>query len=146
MIYLLYLKLAVEEDNTAVIIRCSQCGILILTKNCNSGRKDICCPFGCRKKRKQENSKARSKKYYDNGGHTKKKILNRARSDKTINKTSALQSQKPQIDPFILYLRILLHSIFKEKISLEEIIHLHQKVISRSLEFCKNLAILARYD
>lgn len=146
MIYLIYLKLAVEEDNNVVIICCSQCGISILAKSCNSGRKDICCSFGCRQKRKKANSKARSKRFYKNGGHIKKKILNRARNDKTITKIPPTQPRETRPDNFILYLKILIHSIFKEKLSLKEIIHLYQKVRSRSLEFCQNLTILARYD
>ena len=146
MIYLIYLKLAVEADNNVVIISCSQCGISILAKSCNFGRKDICCSFGCRQKRKKASSNARSKRFYKNGGHIKKKILNRSRNDRTIKKNPPEQSRKTRPDHFILYLKILIHSIFKENLSLKEIIHLHQKVRSRSLVFCQNLTILASYD
>jgi hypothetical protein len=54
---------------------CAHCGIRFLTHPCNAGRKDLGCPFGCRKTRTRQRSNERSKKHYRSpkGRRNKKK-------------------------------------------------------------------------
>ena len=57
--------------------RCRHCRIFFLTHPRNAGRRDLGCPFGCRKAHRKQQSTQRSVKYYGTDeGKAKKKIQN----------------------------------------------------------------------
>lgn len=131
-----------------MLMICPICKIPFVTHKCNYGRSDILCPLGCRQKRKKENANGRSRKYYDSPkGKNKKKILNRARSDKTIiiNKKDQYFHKKYN-DPFIIYAKFILDSIVKIKLKLSEITDVVQIVRSHCLEFMKKMCDLSNPD
>jgi hypothetical protein len=60
--------------------RCWHCGIFFLTDPRNAGRKDLGCPFGCRREHRRQESTRRSVAYYQEPeGKVKKQALNRQR-------------------------------------------------------------------
>ena len=139
VIYLSYLALADKFDHTSFVLGCSQCGILFITKNSNYGRDDILCPFGCRQNRQKIKSRERSKRHYKKlDKKNLKKKLNRARSE-INNHILQERSSSLKMDPFLSYLKLILSSILKIKIELDEIIDLQGKVRSRGLSFYQRL-------
>jgi len=61
------------------LVRCTHCRIYFLTHRCNAGRKDVGCPFGCRRVHRKQQSNERSVAYYrDPIGKKKKRALIRA--------------------------------------------------------------------
>ena len=66
------------------LVRCRHCGIFFLTHPGNAGRKDLGCPFGCRKAHRQRQSTIRSVAYYRSPeGKRKKRDLNQKRRPPT---------------------------------------------------------------
>src|SRR5208283_3353462 len=64
------------------LVRCRHCRIFFLTHPCNGGRKDLGCPFGCRRAHRKQQSTVRSVAYYrDPIGKKKKQALNGRISD-----------------------------------------------------------------
>lgn len=58
-------------------VRCHQCRIFFLAHPRNRGRKDLSCPFGCRKSNRRKKSSERSTAYYRTAaGKKKKELLN----------------------------------------------------------------------
>ena len=45
------------------LVRCRYCGIRFLTHPCNARRRDLYCPFGCRKEHRRQGTNRRSAKY-----------------------------------------------------------------------------------
>lgn len=135
LIYLICIEIADKNDHAIFILICSQCGIPFLAKNCNRGRSDILCTFGCRQRNKKSKARKRSQKYRQKDDKKQiKKKLNRKRSLKgdELKKDS---SNKKTIDPFIIYIKLVLQSILKIKIQIQEIIQIQKKVRSRGLDF-----------
>src|SRR5262249_19646265 len=63
------------------LVRCRHCRIFFLTHPCNAGRKDLGCPFGCRRAHRKQQSTLRSVAYYrDPIGKEKKRALNGKRA------------------------------------------------------------------
>ena len=58
---------------------CRHCGIRFLTHPRNENRRDLCCPFGCRKHHRRQQANERSKKHYrtDRGRRNKKRLNGR---------------------------------------------------------------------
>jgi hypothetical protein len=62
------------------LCRCRNCRIFFLTHPRNTGRRDLCCPFGCRQARRQQASTRRSTEYYrSREGKVKKRQHNERR-------------------------------------------------------------------
>lgn len=60
--------------------RCRHCGIFFLTDRRNAGRRDLGCPFGCRREHRRLESTRRSVAYYrEPEGKVKKQALNARR-------------------------------------------------------------------
>ena len=133
-----------KNDNTIFTLECPQCGIPFTTKNCNYGRKDILCAFGCRQHNKKVKSKKRSKKHYQKVDKKKiKKDINRARSlKKDDSKDKALK--RKSVDPFFLYIRLLVQSILKINIQVQEITQIQEKLRSRCLSLYDKLCHFSR--
>jgi hypothetical protein len=63
------------------VASCAHCGIRFLTHPRNAGRRDLRCPFGCRRRHRQRSSNHRSTAYYrTTAGKLKKQRLNARRS------------------------------------------------------------------
>lgn len=63
------------------VVRCRYCGIRFLTHPCNGGRRDLHCPFGCRKAHRRQCANRRSAKHYQTAkGRKNKKARNGQRS------------------------------------------------------------------
>jgi hypothetical protein len=66
---------------TRCLVRCRYCGIRFLTHPCNAGRRDLYCPFGCRKEHRRQCANRRSAKHYRTPkGRKHKKARNGQRS------------------------------------------------------------------
>ena len=62
------------------LARCRHCGIYFLTDRRNAGRRDLGCPFGCRRAHRRRESTRRSVAYYrEPEGQVKKQALNARR-------------------------------------------------------------------
>jgi hypothetical protein len=89
-----------------LVCHCVHCGIIFIVDARNRGRKDVCCPFGCREPYQKQQANNRSKARYHQKGKVrdKKKKLNelayyRKVQIKRAQKLS--QSIPPSPEPFI---------------------------------------------
>lgn len=63
------------------LVRCRYCGIRFLTHPCNARRRDLHCPFGCRKEHRRQCANRRGAKHYQTAkGRRNKKARNGQRS------------------------------------------------------------------
>lgn len=70
-----------RPDLQRCVVRCCHCGIRFFTHPRNAGRRDLRCPFGCRKHHRRQQANVRSREYYrTDSGKRKKKRLNGKRS------------------------------------------------------------------
>ena len=70
--------------------RCRHCGIFFLTHPRNAGRKDLRCPFGCRRAHRRQESIRRSTEYYrDEEGRKYKRRQNERQQEKRRSRTAA---------------------------------------------------------
>ena len=111
------------------LVRCRHCRIYFLTHPCNSARKDLGCPFGCRKAHREQQSTVRSVAYYrDAIGKKKKQALNGKRA-----KPKSEVGNRPAAgrwDPLMLeYVRMLVSLIEARSVSLTEIVQMLQRVL-----------------
>lgn len=68
------------------VVCCIHCGIRFLTHPRNAGRRNLRCPFGCRKQHRRQRSSQRSAAYYRTpAGKRQKKLLNGRRSGHTAS-------------------------------------------------------------
>ena len=75
------------------LVRCRYCGIRFLTHPCNARRRDLHCPFGCRKEHRRQCANRRSAKHYRTlKGRTNKKARNGQRSDREQSSHGGSQS------------------------------------------------------
>ena len=66
------------------VTHCAHCGIRFLTHPCNTNRRDLRCPFGCRRRHHRELGNRRSAKYSKTSkGREQKKLRNQRRSCRT---------------------------------------------------------------
>lgn len=83
-------------------VACVHCGIRFLTHPRNAGRENLRCPFGCRRRHRQQCSSQRSTAYYRTAsGKRKKNRLNGRRSRRFPTATGAECGQPPhgQVPP-----------------------------------------------
>ena len=74
-----------HPDLRRCIAYCRDCGIRFLTHPRNAGRRNLRCPFGCRRHHRQQCSSQRSTAYYQTAeGKRKKKRLNARRQCKQV--------------------------------------------------------------
>ena len=119
------------------LVRCRHCRIFFLTHRCNGGRKDLGCPFGCRRAHRKQQSTVRSVAYYrDPIGKKKKQALNgkRAMPKSEGNRPAAgpagLESGSGRWNRLMLeYVRLLVSLIEARSVSLTDIVHMLQRVL-----------------
>jgi hypothetical protein len=122
------------------LVRCRHCGIFFLTHPGNRGRKDLGCPFGCRKAHRQRQSTIRSVAYYRTPeGKRKKRDLNQKRRRQPANNQCSLEPrvgvQAPEgsgsgCDHFVLaYVRMVVSLIEGRPVSRSEILQMLQRVL-----------------
>jgi len=110
------------------LVRCRHCRIFFLTHPCNGGRKDLGCPFGCRKAHRKQQSTVRSVAYYrDAIGKKKKRALNGKRAKP---KSDGNRPATGRWDPLMLeYVRMLVSLIEARSVSRAEILEMLQRVL-----------------
>ncbi len=119
------------------LVRCRHCRIFFLTHPCNAGRKDLGCPFGCRRAHRKQQSTVRSVAYYrDPIGKKKKRALNgkRAKLKSDGDRSAACPALTRERfwpgDRLILeYVRMLVSSIEARSVSRTEIVQMLQRVL-----------------
>lgn len=119
------------------LVRCRHCRIFFLTHPCNGGRKDLGCPFGCRRAHRKQQSTVRSVAYYrDPTGKKKKRALNGKRAK--LKSDGDLPAACPALvqerfwwgNRLILeYVRMLVSSIEARSVSRTEIVQMLQRVL-----------------
>ena len=73
-----------HPDVRDCVVHCVHCGICFLTHPRNAGRRNLRCPFGCRRHHRRELANHRSAAYYGTAaGKQKKERLNAARHRRT---------------------------------------------------------------
>ena len=83
--------------------RCRHCGMFFLTDRRNAGRRDLGCPFGCRRAQRRRESTRRSVAYYrEPEGKVKRQALNARR------RSRGRKAQPAPIDPAAACLRAIL--------------------------------------
>jgi hypothetical protein len=108
-IYLLLVSLVISQNKNYVVMKCPRCGIYFITPNCNNGREDIHCPFGCREMKRRQKSTQRSKAYYKSQeGKKKKAAINQNRKNPT---DEAPDNSSEKDDPLIDYISMMLTAI-----------------------------------
>lgn len=119
------------------LVRCRHCRIFFLTHPCNTGRKDLGCPFGCRTAHRKQQSTVRSVAYYrDPIGKKKKRTLNGKRAkpksdgDRPVACPAALESGSARWKRLMLeYVRMLVSLIEARPVSRTEIVQMLQRVL-----------------
>lgn len=118
------------------LVRCRHCRIYFLTHPCNAGRKDVGCPFGCRRAHRKQQSTERSVAYYrDAIGKKKKRALNGKRAKPKsegdrpaacpAGESGSVQWSRPMLE----YVRMLISLIEARAVSLTEIVQMLQRVL-----------------
>jgi hypothetical protein len=132
------------------LVRCRHCRIFFLTHPCNACRKDLGCPFGCRKAHRKQQSTVRSVAYYrDPVGKKKKRELNgkRAKPKSDADRpaacpAAALESGSARWNRLMLkYVRMLVSLIEARSVSRTEIVQMLQRVLRQ-----RSLGRLRRID
>ena len=119
------------------LVRCRYCRIFFLTHPCNTGRKDLGCPFGCRGAHRKQQSTVRSVAYYrDPICKKKKRALNgkRAKLNTHGNGPAACQplpeEGSARWDPLMLeYVCMVVSLIEARWVSRTEIVQMLQRVL-----------------
>ena len=82
------------------IVYCIHCGIRFLTHPRNAGRRNLRCPFGCRRHHRRQCSNARSAAFYQTAeGRRKKKLFNARRQGKQVPLSVPSQPDLPRQAP-----------------------------------------------
>jgi hypothetical protein len=136
------------------LARCRHCRIFFLTHPCNAGRKDLGCPFGCRRAHRKQQSTVRSAAYYrDPIGKKKKRALNGKRAK--LNTHGDRPATCPAVAPsapagengsarwnplMVEYVRVLVSLIEARSVSRIEIVQMLQRVL-RQHSLCRGRKI-----
>lgn len=132
------------------LVRCRYCRIFFLTHPCNTGRKDLGCPFGCRGAHRKQQSTVRSVAYYrDPIGKKKKRELNGKRAKPKSEgdrpaacPAAALESGSARWNRLMLeYVCMLVSLIEARPVSRTEIVQMLQRVLRQH-----SLGYLRRVD
>jgi len=115
------------------LARCRHCGIFFLTDRRNAGRRDLGCPFGCRRAQRQKRSTQRSVAYYrEPEGKVKKKALNarRPKARPAARPARVAPVPTPRWPPWILnYVRVVVGLIEARRVSLEEVVAMLERTL-----------------
>lgn len=111
------------------LARCRHCGIFFLTDPRNAGRRDLGCPFGCRRAHRQRQSTQRSVAYYrEPEGKIKKQALN-ARRRKTPEPPEPPRPVPPELRPFLQYVCLMVGLIEGRPVALGEVILMLERTV-----------------
>lgn len=119
-------------------VRCHHCRIFFLTDPRNAGRKDLRCPFGCRKAhRKRQSARSSAAHYNTPSGKDKKRKLNQRRSlgltNHTVDSASEYDSANADIsgvdDEVVEYVRVVTGLVEGRAVSREEIIFMLMRIL-----------------
>jgi hypothetical protein len=94
------------------ITRCKACGIFFLSDARNSRRRDLRCPFGCRKTHRTQSSARRSAAYYSTENGKDKKKEHNAQRNRQNKIPVPEESTKTKV-----VLPVINHSITQEDLS-----------------------------
>jgi len=115
------------------LARCRHCGIFFLTDRRNAGRRDLGCPFGCRRAHRQKLSTQRSVAYYrEPEGRVTKKALNarRAKARAAARPARRAPVPTPRWPPWILdYVRVAVSLIEARRVSLEDVVAMLERTL-----------------
>ena len=117
--------------------RCRSCRIFFLSHCCNAGRRDLRCPFGCRRAHRQRRSKERSVAYYQTQeGKRKKRLHNSKRKQQQSAQAPKTVTPGPRETEairlpanLIRYLRIVTSWIEGRRVSEREILQLLERAM-----------------
>jgi hypothetical protein len=117
--------------------RCRACRIFFLSHSCNAGRRDLRCPFGCRRAYRRTCSKERSVAYYrTQEGKGKKRLYNSKRKQKPSPQAPKTATSGPrETEPIRLpanlmrYVRIVTSWIEGRRVSEREILQLLERAM-----------------
>lgn len=110
------------------ITRCKDCGIFFLCDVRNCRRKDLRCPFGCRKSHRTKSSARRSAAYYATQvGKDKKREQNAQRNRQNNNHLNAEESINTKA-----FISVVSHTITKEHLSYiqELLVQIEERIVS----------------
>lgn len=138
------------------LTRCKHCRIFFITHPRNIDpeslhcRKDLCCPFGCRKAHRKQCSTQRSVEYYQGkNGKFKKSIQNGKRRRQGREPDSEKQ---PAADegkwnaPIVEHVRMVTSIIEEREVSLDEILKMLSKVLRQhSIGRRKRIDYIVKY-
>jgi hypothetical protein len=103
------------------LARCRHCGIFFLTDPRNAGRRDLGCPFGCRRAHRQRQSSQRSVAYYrEPEGKVKKQALN-GRRRKTPGPPASPRPVPLKLRPLLQYVCVMVGLIEGRPVQLWEV-------------------------
>lgn len=126
------------------LTRCRHCRIFFLTHPRNAGRRDLGCPFGCRKAHRGKASSERSAAYYrTEAGLKKKKELNGtrrpspSRGGEPEQKSAAVPDETPRFDPTIVeHVRMVVSLIEGRRVGREEVLEMLARTL-RQRSMCR---------
>jgi hypothetical protein len=108
------------------LVHCCQCNIPFISHPCNEGRKDIRCPFGCRRCHRAQKSNERSLAYYQNDQGKKKDQNDKRKSRSPPGEADFLFELDILDDSLNHYLMFLVGAIENRVICEQEINQLQQ--------------------
>ena len=115
------------------LARCRHCGIFFLTDRRNAGRRDLGCPFGCRRAHRQKLSTQRSVAYYrEPEGRVTKKALNarRPKARPAARPARVVPVPTPRWPPWLLdYVRVAVSLIEARRVSLEDVVAMLERTL-----------------
>jgi hypothetical protein len=114
--------------------RCRHCRIFFLTHPRNASRRDLGCPFGCRKAHRRRQSSQRSTAYYQDAPGKEKKRQQNAKRRKTNGPTTpppapAPEAALPWPRPILEYVCLVTSLIEGRAVSLAEVVEMLRRVM-----------------
>lgn len=112
--------------------RCRNCRIFFLTHFCNAGRKDLRCPFGCRKTHRKRASARRTASYYRKHPDEKRRH-NRNRYLLDGKAESEIKEEKRELvegwnRPIVDHVRMVVSLIERRRVSRDEVVGMLKRI------------------
>ena len=138
---LLRLALKAKPHLRGCLTRCRECGIFFPTHPRNAGRRDLRCPFGCRRIHQKLRSTQRSVEYYrTQEGKVKKRIQNGKRKGGGKGSSGSGKASKPEREDassvgydaeMVDQVRMFTSLIEGREVSLEEVLEMLERAEKR---------------
>lgn len=121
--------LRIKPQLRKCLARCRHCGFFFLTDPRNAGRRDLGCPFGCRRAHRQRQSTQRSVAYYrEPEGKVKKQALN-ARRRKTPRPPVPTNPVLSELRPILQYICVMVGLIEGRPVALWEVVTMLERTL-----------------